>query len=98
MVKGVNKTVIVVNDTGSKYFERIVFYVTPEYGTLSPKELNKATRDFTFTFGDKPASSSGVSLRKRCNKKRKLKLISLLAGALLAGGCLCLTVALILIL
>ena len=37
MVKGVSKTVIVVNNTGSKLFEKIVFYVTPEYGTLSAK-------------------------------------------------------------
>ena len=29
MVKGVNKTVIEVNNTGSKVFDRIVFYVSP---------------------------------------------------------------------
>ena len=39
MVKGVSKTVIVVNNTGSKLFEKIVFYVTPEYGTLSALQL-----------------------------------------------------------
>ena len=35
MVKGVNKTIIEVNNTGSKFFEKIVFYVTPQYGNLS---------------------------------------------------------------
>ena len=46
MVKGVSKTVIVVNNTGSKLFEKIVFYVTPEYGTLSAKQLKKAASSF----------------------------------------------------
>ena len=35
MVKGVNKTVIEVNNTGSKIFEKIVFYVSPQYGNLN---------------------------------------------------------------
>ena len=47
MVKGVSKTVIVVNNTGSKLFEKIVFYVTPEYGTLSAKQLKKAASSFS---------------------------------------------------
>jgi large subunit ribosomal protein L7A len=42
MVKGVSKTIIEVNNTGSKYFEKIVFYVTPQYGNLSAKQLKKA--------------------------------------------------------
>ena len=50
MVKGVSKTVIVVNNTGSKLFEKIVFYVTPEYGTLSAKQLKKAASSFSFNY------------------------------------------------
>ena len=34
MVKGVNKTVIEINETGSKYFERVVFFVSPEYSFM----------------------------------------------------------------
>ena len=49
MVKGVSKTVIVVNNTGSKLFEKIVFYVTPEYGTLSAKQLKKAASSFSLS-------------------------------------------------
>lgn len=52
MVKGVSKTVIVVNNTGSKLFEKIVFYVTPEYGTLSAKQLKKAASSFSFHYDD----------------------------------------------
>ena len=34
MVKGVSKTIIEVNDTGSRLFEKIVLYVTPEFSKL----------------------------------------------------------------
>lgn len=87
MVKGVNKTVIVVNNTGSKFFEKIVFYVTPEYGKLTAAQLQKATEGFTFSFGDEiPAKRS--SLRKRYKRKRRVTAAVLLCGifALLGIG------------
>ncbi len=52
MVKGVNKRVIEVNETGSKYFEKIVFFVTPEYGNLTVGELQKATEFMTYNLSD----------------------------------------------
>ena len=76
MVKGVSKTVIVVNDTGSKFFEKIVFYVTPEYGTLSAKQLKKAASDFSFRYQEQPRARS---LRTRVRRKRLRRLI--IAGA-----------------
>ena len=67
MVKGVSKTIIEVNNTGSRLFEKIVFYVTPEYGNLSAKQLKKAANAFSFQYDInlKPAT-----LRKRYRKKR----------------------------
>ena len=47
MVKGVNRTVIEVNDTGSKVFEKIVFYVSPQYGNLSAKVLKQAAGEIS---------------------------------------------------
>ena len=35
MIKGVNRQVVEVSDTGSEYFERILFIVKPEYATVS---------------------------------------------------------------
>ena len=71
MVKGVNKTVIEVNNTGSKVFDRIVFYVTAQYGNLSARELLKATENFTFQF-DKRSGRGYKKLRRRMLKKRIL--------------------------
>lgn len=82
MVKGVNKTVIEVNDTGSKFFEKIVFYVTPEYGNLSTKQLLSATDDFTFRFAER-ADRGYASLRKRMRRRRALILGSILSVVLL---------------
>lgn len=82
MVKGVNKTIIEVNNTGSKIFEKIVFYVTPQYGGLSPERLQKAAGDFTFRFDEK---GTYAPLRRRCRAKRRRKIL-LAAGLLLAAG------------
>jgi hypothetical protein len=89
MVKGVSKTVIVVNNTGSKLFEKIVFYVTPEYGNLNAKQLRKAASEFSFNYDYSPAKS----LRKRYKRKLNIKLLSILGL-----GLAILTAALILIL
>ncbi len=79
MVKGVSKTVIVVNNTGSKLFEKIVFYVTPEYGTLSAKQLKKAASSFSFNYDD---SAPKRNLRRQIKRKKRIRAL-ILAGALL---------------
>lgn len=70
MVKGVSKTVIVVNNTGSKLFEKIVFYVTPEYGNLSAKQLKKAASGFSFNYDE---TARRQSLRRRIRRKRLIR-------------------------
>lgn len=75
MVKGVSKTVIVVNNTGNKFFEKVVFYVTPEYGNLSHGQLNSAASKFlgTLDFNSHPKNS----LRKRYRKRKRNRLLGL---------------------
>lgn len=92
MVKGVNKTVIEVNNTGSKVFDRIVFYVSPSCVNLSAKNLNRAIKNFTFDF-DNRAGRGYNSLRKRMLLRRRLIVGAVAAAVLLAAG---ITLALIL--
>ncbi|MEE1074799.1 MAG: hypothetical protein U0K93_04920 [Acutalibacteraceae bacterium] len=80
MVKGVSKTIIEVNNTGSKLFEKIVFYVTPEYGNLSAKQLKRAATEFSFNYDS--AIHKNTALRKRCKRKRNIKLLAV-CGAVL---------------
>lgn len=79
MVKGVNKTVIEVNNTGSRLFEKIVFYVTPEYGNLSAKQLRKAASAFSFNYSSPPKTS--LRKRYRLRKKRILLILGVLVAA-----------------
>lgn len=83
MVKGVNKTVIEVNNTGSKVFDRIVFYVSPTCSGLSSKTLNRAIKNFTFQL-DERAGKGYKSLRKRCITRKRIT-IAVIATAILAA-------------
>lgn len=71
MVKGVNKTIIEVNNTGSKVFEKIVFYVSPSCGNLSAKNLKRAMQSFTFQFDEK-AGNGYKTLRQRMLIRRRI--------------------------
>ena len=86
MVKGVNKTVIEVNNTDNKYFEKIVFYVTPEYGNLSAKQLRSAAEKFCYNFESEIKCKAPVTLRKRVQKKKRIRLgLLLVAFAVVMG-------------
>lgn len=85
MVKGVNKTVIEVNDTGSKMFEKIVFYVSPAYGRLNSKQLRRAVDDFSFKMGNKSLSTKN-SLRRKMIKRRRVFLAAVFSGSILILG------------
>mgnify|MGYP003305616575 CR=1 FL=1 len=80
MVKGVSKTIIEVNNTGSRFFEKIVFYVTPEYGNLNAKHLKRAAADFAFKYND---SLYKKPLRK-FHKRRQIINVCLLGLGLLS--------------
>lgn len=92
MVKGVNKTVIEVNDTGSRVFDRIVFYVSPSCGGLSSKNLNRAIKNFTFQI-DERAGRGYTGLRRRHLTRRRITIASI-TGAIITAA----VIALVLIL
>ncbi len=73
MVKGVSKTIIEVNNTGSRLFEKIVFYVTPEYSTLSAKQLKKAANSFSFNYN---LPQGKPTLRKKYRRKTMLRIFA----------------------
>lgn len=41
MIKGVNRQVVEVRETGCDYFERIIFFVKPEYAALSEGKIRE---------------------------------------------------------
>ena len=44
LVKGVNKKVIEINDTGNEVFEKVVLYIKPQYSVLSNKDLKREAK------------------------------------------------------
>lgn len=41
MIKGINRQVVEVNDTGCDYFEKIMFFVKPEYASISEGKIRE---------------------------------------------------------
>ena len=82
MIKGVNRQVVEINDTGSVYFERALFFVKPEYAGLGEARLREKAR-----------KAAGLSSRPPDKKppaadrlKRALQLAAAgISGAVAAG-------------
>ena len=84
MVKGVNKTVIEVNNTGSKIFDRVVFYVSPTYSNLNQKNLNRAIKNFTLQIDDN-TTKRAMSLRRKYALRRRMIIVSVVGCVAIAG-------------
>lgn len=83
MVKGVNKNVIEINDTGSEIFERIVFYVSPRFCNISAKRLLKETDKFTFNYQKRFQKNT---LRQMMIKRRRRFILAVLAAVVIIAS------------
>ena len=85
MIKGVNKQVVDVTEPDSAYFERVLFFVKPEFSGLGESALrHKADALLRDTEGKRVA---GVKrpLKKRFVGAVKIGLAALLGAALAAA-------------
>lgn len=83
MVKGVNRTVIEVNDTGNEMFEKIVLYVKPKYGNIGAAQLQKALGEINFGYNPVRPLRKRVKLRKRRMALLSIGLITFVAAIVL---------------
>ncbi|MBQ8550875.1 MAG: hypothetical protein IJ426_05985 [Clostridia bacterium] len=74
MVKGVNKTIIEINNTGSKYFDRVILFVNPSHSLVPHSRLEKKAREII------KAAEPGRPVEKRKNRKRFLFLLPAFAA------------------
>ncbi len=85
MVKGVNRQIIEINDTGNKYFEKALLFVAAGRSETAISELNKQAREYMRTLSEN--TEKAVSLRERCKRKnRKKLLIATTAGIILCAA------------
>jgi hypothetical protein len=68
MIKGVSKQILEVTNTESPYFEKIIFFVKPEYKNEDRKKLQKEAEALS-TVAQKPP-------RVKVSKKRIIKIVA----------------------
>ncbi|MBP3391003.1 MAG: hypothetical protein J6L58_04865 [Clostridia bacterium] len=68
MVKGVNKQIIEINDTGSKYFEKVLLFVVPGKKDLPNELLQKRAKEYVVELSKN--ITPALSIREQVMKKR----------------------------
>lgn len=58
MLKGVNRQVVEVADTGSDYFERALFFVNPKYYGLTDGKLREKAQGLVSSAGAPPKTKA----------------------------------------
>lgn len=78
MVKGTNRTVIEINDTGSSMFEKVILFVTPEYGKLSGRHLKAEAQKLIDKYY--PDMADSAKIRNIYRKRKLIKTLCIIAG------------------
>ncbi len=79
MIKGINRSIIEVVDTGSLYYERALLVIKPEYACAQRDILEKEAKKLLENMGE-PSSL------KRGNKRLKM-ILTLCAAAVFGAVC-----------
>lgn len=81
MIKGVNRQVVEVADTGSDYFEKALFFVNPKYYGMTDGKLRERAQTLV--------NSAGAPPKTKGNQKRsKIKIFIEIAASAAAGAVL----------
>ena len=80
MVKGVNKTIIEINNTGSKYFDRVLLFVNPAHRTTPMPFLEHKADEFI-----KNTGVPDFSVKKTSRKNHKAVLFFGIAAIIAAA-------------
>lgn len=77
MIKGVNKAIIEVNDTGNEYFEKAILFVRSAHTDDSDKKLEKKAKEYLVS-SEKMPFIEHFDLKE--DRKRKKRLFFILGG------------------
>lgn len=59
MIKGVNHQVVEVNKPQCEYFEKVLFFVKPEYSAQSNMKIREVANNIAVTTGSPPKTRKG---------------------------------------
>lgn len=79
MIKGVNRQVIEITETGSEYFEKMFLVVKPQYSSMNAKKLKKKAGSVAVGVSQTPPPPP--SKRKRPSFLASAAKLSAAAGA-----------------
>ena len=82
MIKGVNRQVLEIKDTGCEYFTQALFFVDPKFSTLPEKTLREKAEA---SLKDPP----GVPVSKKQKSLKIILKITNIAAAAGAGAAIC---------
>ena len=72
MVKGVNRQVLEIHETGCEYFEKALFFVNPKYYGLTDGKLRERAQTLMGAAGAPPRTkSSGKRSKLKISKKEQ---------------------------
>lgn len=87
VIKGVNRQVVEITQTQCEYFEKVLFFIKPEYSAVSEGDLKERATII--------AQSAGMPPAARMKKNRLRTALSMsaaaCAGAIVSGGVFLLT-------
>ncbi|MBQ2676864.1 MAG: hypothetical protein IJF54_05665 [Clostridia bacterium] len=83
MIKGVNKNIIEVANTGNRYFDKAILFVKPRYNTETTHKLEDEARQYLKSVGIPSNIKKGA--RQKLYKTKKLrKLLTFIAVGVVA--------------
>lgn len=80
LIKGVNRQVVEVTETGCDYFERVLFFIKPEFSAVSEGDLRARAAAIAQNVGLPPAARL---------KRSRLRAALHLGAAAVCGAALC---------
>ena len=82
MIKGVNRQVLEIKDTGCEYFTQALFFVDPKFSTFTRKDPARKSRGV-------PQGPPGVPVSKKQKALKIILKITNIAAAAGAGAAIC---------
>ncbi|MBQ2775453.1 MAG: hypothetical protein IJF40_06180 [Clostridia bacterium] len=78
MIKGVNRQVVEITQTKCEYFEKVLFFIKPEYAATSEGTLRERASLI--------ADSAGIPPASKLKRQKLLSALKLCAAALAGAG------------
>lgn len=72
MLRGINRSIIEINETENRYFEKVIVFVRPEFGGMPKSHLQKEAMRMVSNMSTQPVGlKRRVSARRRSAIKRR---------------------------